>query len=77
MAKANSALQKSPVQLAPVKAAEAVWRTPYQKDPFALPVTEKLAYLQAVNEEICKAPKAFNAHSFVTQRTEATVVIAA
>jgi len=70
VAKANSALQKTPVQLAPVKAAEAVWRTPFKKDPFTLSVNEKLAFLQAINEATCKVPKVFSARSFVTQRTE-------
>jgi TldD protein len=70
VAKANAALQKAPVQLAPVPAAEALWRTPFVKDPFEVSVHEKLAFLQAVNEEVRRVARVFSARAFLTCRSE-------
>ena len=42
VAKANSVLQVKPVELAPVPAYRTRWVTPHEKDPFTVPLAEKL-----------------------------------
>lgn len=50
IAKANSKFQKEPVKLAPVKGVgEVVWNTPIQKNPFEVPVSEKVDLLLSAN----------------------------
>ena len=50
IAKANARLQQEPVRLAPVAAAGDVsWRTPIEKNAFAVPMGEKVDLLLAVN----------------------------
>ena len=61
VAKANSALQKRPVQLAPTKAYVDKWTTPFTKNPFEVAVTEKLALLEKANNEVKSVPKVFAA----------------
>ncbi|MFQ5664285.1 MAG: TldD/PmbA family protein [Terriglobia bacterium] len=70
VAQTNAALQRQPVRLAPVKAAEALWRTPFKKDPFRISVREKLDFLQAVNDEASAVPKVFRVNSFLRLRSE-------
>ena len=70
VAQTNAALQREPVQLAPVKSAQALWRTPFQKDPFSLSIGEKLDFLQAVNSEVRVVPKVFRVSSFLRFRSE-------
>ena len=48
IAKANATIQPKPVQLAPVKAYRDRWVTPHEKDPFAVPMAEKLDLLRRV-----------------------------
>lgn len=49
MAKANARLQREPVTLAPVAAHVAVWKTPIRRDPFAVPLDEKVGALLQIN----------------------------
>ncbi|GMQ23508.1 TldD/PmbA family protein [Algoriphagus sp. oki45] len=50
IAKANSKLQKEPVELAPVKAyGEVSWKTPIQKNAMEVPVKDKIDLLLSVN----------------------------
>ena len=39
---ANAAIQPKPIQLAAVKAYRDRWETPHEKDPFAVPIEEKM-----------------------------------
>src|SRR5262249_1340509 len=61
VAKANSALQAQPVRLAPTKSYVDRWVSPYDKDPFAVPVDEKLELLHNATLTIKKNPKVFSA----------------
>jgi TldD protein len=71
VAKANSIVRKTPVQLAPVPIyKDATWRTPLKKDPFDVPIKEKLDFLIAINEEARKVPKVFSVFSSMTFRSE-------
>jgi TldD protein len=50
IAKANSKFQKEPVKLAAVPGyGEIVWNTPIQKNPFEVPVSEKVELLLSAN----------------------------
>ncbi len=70
IAKTNASLRRAPVKLAPVRAFEDAYRTPIVKDPFAVPVGEKLALLQSATEEIKKVAGVFSAVGTVSQRLE-------
>src|SRR4029077_2373561 len=60
IAKANAAIQSKPVVLAAVKAYRDRWETPHEKDPFAVPLGEKLDLLRRVCEEVKKNTKVFS-----------------
>jgi TldD protein len=70
VAKANSALQASPVQLAPTKAYTDRWKSPLEKDPFAVQVDEKLELMHGAASIIKKDPKVFAAFGFLALRSE-------
>ncbi|MGH9580433.1 MAG: PmbA/TldA family metallopeptidase, partial [Terriglobales bacterium] len=70
VAKANSALQRLPVKLAPVKAYTDKWTTPYTKNPFDVPIGQKLALLEKTNAEVKAEAKVFAANSVMVAHTE-------
>lgn len=49
LAKTNSRLQREPVQLAPTRSHVAVWNTPIRRDPFDVPLGDKIETLMAIN----------------------------
>ncbi len=51
LARANAKLQREPIRLAPVASHIAVWNTPIRRDPFEVPLAEKLDTLLAINAE--------------------------
>jgi len=62
VANANAALQAQPVQLAPVKAYVDRWVCPFDKDPFAISVEEKLDLLHRATKTIKKNPGVFSSY---------------
>ncbi len=55
IAKANSRLQKEPVQLAPQKGfGEVSWKTPIQKNAFEVPISEKVDLMLSANAAALK-----------------------
>ncbi|MBL9018893.1 MAG: TldD/PmbA family protein [Myxococcales bacterium] len=50
VAQANASLMARPVTLAPVPANVDVWRTPFVKDPFKIPLEDKAELLLAINK---------------------------
>lgn len=62
LAKANSKLQKEPVELAPVGTHIAVWNTPIVQDAFEVPLEQKVERLLSLNALALKQPGV----SFVT-----------
>jgi TldD protein len=56
IAKANAALMKRPVTLAPVPANVDVWQTALVKDPFKIPLEDKAELLLSINREAMKVP---------------------
>lgn len=60
VAKANSVLQAAPVQLAPTKGYVDRWTSPFQKDPFTVPVDEKLELVHSAAKTVKNNPKVFS-----------------
>lgn len=54
IAKASALLKKTNVELAPEPSHIDVWRTPYVKDPFAVPLETKIDLLLKINTELMK-----------------------
>ena len=60
IARANSRLQDEPVQLAPVQAqGEQTWRTPFEKNAFEVPISEKAELLLSANAAAMEAGASF------------------
>lgn len=60
IAKANAKIQSDPVQLAPTKGVgEVSWRTPIEKNPFEVPISEKVDLLLDVNAAAIEAGASF------------------
>jgi len=70
IAKANAAIQPKPILLAPVRAYRDRWETPHEKDPFAVPMAEKLDILRRATEEVKKNPKVFGSTATFSVRSE-------
>jgi TldD protein len=70
IARANAPLRREPVKLAPVKSHTGVYKTPIAKDPFTVPLAEKLDLLRAANEEVKKVKGVFSASASIAQRAE-------
>jgi TldD protein len=68
--KAHAALRLEPVRLAPVAAATARYQTPIAKDPFQVPIGEKLELLRAASAEAKKVRDVFVARAYIAQRVE-------
>lgn len=50
IAKANSAFQTKPIRLVPAPKATGSWKSPFERDPFDVPVDEKIQFLMKLNE---------------------------
>jgi TldD protein len=70
IARANATIQPKPVMLAPVKAYRDRWETPHDKDPFAVPMAEKLDLLRRVTTEVKKNAKVFSGAADLSLRSE-------
>jgi TldD protein len=70
IARANAPLRREPVRLAPVKAHTGVYKTAVAKDPFAVPIAEKLDLLRSINQEVKKVQGVFSATGSIAQRME-------
>src|SRR5882672_2672683 len=70
VASASAALRSTPVELAPTPAYQDTYRTPLEKDPFQVPVEEKLDLWRRVNEAVIAVPKTFSAQSYLALRLE-------
>jgi TldD protein len=56
IAQASAAAKKQDVQLAPESGYESIWTSPYQIDPFAIPVDQNLQLLMAIDGELRRNP---------------------
>lgn len=70
VARANSALQAKPVELAPVPAYRTRWTTPHDKDPFAVPLGEKLELIRSASAEAKKSGRVFSSGAQLMFRSE-------
>jgi TldD protein len=70
IARANAPLRREPVRLASSKSQSGVYRTPIAKDPFAVPIPEKLELLRIANDEMKKHKGVFSASGIISQRAE-------
>ena len=70
IAKANSTIQPSPVQLAPTKAYRDNWTSPFERDPFQVPVGEKIELLHNVVTELKKNKRVFGGNANLNFRSE-------
>jgi TldD protein len=70
IAHAHAPLRRQPVRLAPVKAQTGVYRTAVAKDPFAVPLPDKLELLRGINQDVKKVKGVFSASSTIAQRVE-------
>jgi TldD protein len=57
LAKAAKAVQRRPVELAPVKPVQGSWMTPVQRDPLEVPIEDKVALLLETTDAALKVPK--------------------
>ncbi|HEV8231667.1 MAG TPA: TldD/PmbA family protein [Thermoanaerobaculia bacterium] len=70
IAKANASMRREPIRLAPVGSYQDTYATPIAKDPFSVPIGEKLELLRRAGEEAKKTAGVFSATGFIAQRVE-------
>jgi TldD protein len=70
VARANAAAQSATIQLAPVKAYRDRWTSRFDKDPFAIPMDEKLELIHSATLSIKKDPKVFSAYGALGFQSE-------
>ena len=70
VAKANASLMNKPVVLAPVPAYTDYWQTPHQRDPFEVPIQEKLELIRNAAAEAKKSQQVFSAACTLAFRKE-------
>lgn len=54
--RAGATVLSRPVELAPEPAHRAVWRSPYEKDPFEVPLEERVGVLASATEQMVRVP---------------------
>ncbi len=54
IARANAMFQRKRVTLAPVERAAATWKSAFEKDPFDVPLDDKIQFLLALNDTALK-----------------------
>src|SRR6266567_9569225 len=54
IAKANAVFQRKPIELVPTPKVVATWKSEFKKDPFEVPVDDKIQFLLKLNESAMK-----------------------
>ena len=70
VARANAVLKSSPVELAPVPAYRDRWQTPFERDPFSVPLEEKLELIRSAAAQAKKDDKVFSSACVLSFRSE-------
>ena len=70
VARANSVLSASPVQLVPTKAYRDRWQTPHEKDPFKVSIEEKLELIRTAAAAAKKERRIFSSGCNLAFRSE-------
>ncbi len=68
--KANAALRRQPVRLAPTPAYKDTYRTAVGIDPFSVPIEQKLELLRKVASEVLAVKGVFSIMAFIRQHSE-------
>src|SRR5688500_4643948 len=63
VARANATLSNKPVRLVPVRAYRDRWQTPHQRDPFTVPLEEKLELIRSSASTVKTGTNVFSAGS--------------
>src|ERR1051325_7723004 len=56
IARANSRFQRQPIELTPVPKIVTSWKSAFEKDPFEVPIENKIEFLLHLNEIAMKVP---------------------
>ena len=70
MARANSALQPKPLELAPTRAYHDRWTSPFDRNPFDVSIEEKLALMRSAAAEVKKNTRVFQSSASLQFRSE-------
>jgi len=70
VARANAQIKSKPVKLAPAKSYKDRWSAPFEKNPFDVPIEEKLQVLREAAAEVKKGKGVFGATSGVQFHSE-------
>jgi TldD protein len=70
VARVSAAIRTEPVRLAPVAAHVDVWRTPLRRDPFSVPLEDKIDRLLSINATALAVPGVSFCDSYVDQVRE-------
>jgi TldD protein len=70
VARANSELKSKRVELAPVQAYRVRWQTPHERNPFDVPVEEKVALIRDAAAEVKKEKQVFSSDCALSFRSE-------
>lgn len=70
VARASAKLQSKPVELAPTPAYQDRWTSPFERNPFEVPMAEKLALLRDAVHSIKKEQRVFSGNSFLLFHSE-------
>jgi TldD protein len=70
VARANAAIRSKPLELAPVPVYRERWQTPHERDPFAVPLEEKLELIRTAAAEVKKEKGVFSANCNLSFRSE-------
>ncbi len=70
VARANAAIRTKPLELAPVPVYRERWQTPHEKDPFTVPLEEKLDLIRRAAAEVKKEKGVFSSNCNLSFRSE-------
>jgi TldD protein len=70
VARANALLKSGSVQLAPVQAYRVRWQTPHKRDPFSVPIEQKLALIREAAAEVKQERQVFSSACTLAFRSE-------
>jgi TldD protein len=70
VARANATLKTKPVQLAPVAAYRTRWTTPFERNPFDVPLGEKLELLRGAARDVKDGKGVFSSLASLSFRSE-------
>jgi TldD protein len=70
IARASASALETPVRLVPEPPRRSQFRTPYEVDPFSIPIDQKVGLLLAINQELLRNQGIQKAHGFMSFRQD-------